>query len=238
MKFSVLTLTYQRYQILEEAMMSYLYQDYTDESEMVIVNDSSQVQYTFDDGTCESIFRGAGSGWTKKFRIINHPTRFSTIGEKLEFGYSQCQGTHTVRIDDDDLMMPYLLSNIQQMIQNNPGYDVYRPSQFFWFGDNIYCGKRDGINTGNVLSKEYLKKLTFPKKNADEDCDIVFSPGVNMLTEGIPWMIYRWGGGLTHISTQLHLPNEERLNFVPEPETGTIELHPHFDRDYYGQIHD
>ena len=44
---SVLTLTYQRHHLLEEAIQSFLLQDYKD-GEMVIINDSPRTHYTFD----------------------------------------------------------------------------------------------------------------------------------------------------------------------------------------------
>ena len=45
---SILTLTYQRHKILEEAIQSYLSQDFEGESEMVIINDSPDVEYVYD----------------------------------------------------------------------------------------------------------------------------------------------------------------------------------------------
>jgi glycosyltransferase involved in cell wall biosynthesis len=225
---SVLVLTYQRHKLLEEAMQSYLEQDFQESSEMVVLNDSPAVKY----------HTKQADDPKKRFRIINHSTRFSSIGKKLEYGYKQCFGSHLYRLDDDDLLMPNALSLVQKWINADPTYDVYRSGKFYWFGGNKYAYPREGINTGNVLSKEYVNRLTFPDKNADEDLDIVFSPNVKMMTvENEPYtMIYRWGVG-NHISTQLHLPNEDRLKFIPEPESGDIELFPHFDHNYYGQIH-
>ena len=67
---SVLTLTYQRHHLLEEAIYSFLSQDYKEECEMVVLNDSPDVEYVFDH---------------PNIKIINHPTRFSSIGKKLEY---------------------------------------------------------------------------------------------------------------------------------------------------------
>ena len=58
---SVLTLTYQRHHILEEAIESFLRQDFSGESEMVIINDSPIVEYVFEH---------------PKIRIINLKERF------------------------------------------------------------------------------------------------------------------------------------------------------------------
>jgi len=74
---SVITMTYKRHKVLEEAIQSFLQQDF-DDCEMVVLNDAD-VSYQYDH---------------PKVRIINHPTRFDSIGEKLEFGMKQCKGEH------------------------------------------------------------------------------------------------------------------------------------------------
>jgi glycosyltransferase involved in cell wall biosynthesis len=43
---TVLILTYQRHNMLEEAIYSYINQDYTGESEMVVINDHPGVEYS------------------------------------------------------------------------------------------------------------------------------------------------------------------------------------------------
>lgn len=230
---SVLTITYQRHHLLEEAMRSYLDQSLEGESEMVVINDSPQVRYVFSHQ--RTMLSQGGIG--KRIRIINLPTRFSNIGRKLEYGYKECFGDFVYRLDDDDLLHPSALTQVQSWIDTNPGYEVYRASNFYQFEDNVYTKISEGINTGNVLSREYINRFAFPDKSADEDLDIVFSPGVKMYTApDTKTMLYRWGMSTTHISTQLHLPNEDRLNFVPAPESGTIVLNPQFKNDYYGQI--
>jgi glycosyltransferase involved in cell wall biosynthesis len=220
---SILTITFQRHHILEEAIQSYLNQDYVGESEMVIVNDSPQVMYRFDH---------------PNIRIINWPWRFPSIGKKLEFGFKLCSGDFVFRLDDDDLLMPNALTLTQAYIDEKPDQDVYRSRHFYQFGDNKFEKISDGINNGNVLSREYINRLNFPDKSADEDLDIVFSEGVKMYTAdyGQYCMIYRWGMDTYHISTKLDLPDKERLKFIKEKEHGFIDLVPHFDHDYYGQI--
>lgn len=67
---SVLTLTYQRHNLLEEAIESFLRQDFSGESEMIIINDSPKVEYVFEH---------------PKIRIINVKERFPSLGQKLKF---------------------------------------------------------------------------------------------------------------------------------------------------------
>ena len=91
---SVLTLTYQRHQFLEEAMYSFLHQSYDGEREMVIINDSPTVEYRID---------------IPNIKVINLNKRFSSVGKKLEFGFTQCSGEYIYRLDDDDLLAPWAL---------------------------------------------------------------------------------------------------------------------------------
>ena len=68
---SILTLTYQRHNLLEEAIQSFLLQNHK-KSEMVIVNDSPDNFYTYDH---------------PQIKIYNCSERFSSISEKLRWGF-------------------------------------------------------------------------------------------------------------------------------------------------------
>ena len=120
-KISVLTLTYQRFEILQEAIKSFLEQDFDGESEMLIINDSPFVKYT-----CNH----------ENVRIINCDERFQSISAKLEFGYKQCKYDYIFRLDDDDLLTPWALTLSREYIDENPGYEVYRSANHYAFVDN------------------------------------------------------------------------------------------------------
>ena len=72
---SVLTITYKRHHLLEEAIESFLRQPCTD-CEMVIINDNPEVDYVYEHD---------------RVRIINCKQRFPSIASKLEWGYKQCK---------------------------------------------------------------------------------------------------------------------------------------------------
>ena len=91
---SVLTLTYQRHHLLEEAIHSFIHQGYAGEKEMVIINDSPEVEYRIDH---------------PDVKIINLNVRLSSIAKKLEWGFTQCKGDWIYRLDDDDLLTPWAL---------------------------------------------------------------------------------------------------------------------------------
>lgn len=221
---SVLTITYKRHHLLEEAMESFLQQGVVG-AEMVIVNDNIEVDYVYDHPS---------------IRIFNLKERFPSIAAKLEWGYKQCQNHYVYRLDDDDLLAPWALENVKQDILNNPGYEIYRSRGMYFFVNNEFQKEDSNINNGNVYSKSYLDRIKFPDKSGDEDADITFMHKANIYQSKLKHsMIYRWGMGTLHISGMGIQPNEVILAKADEmldDTKGTIVLQPKFLNDYYEQI--
>lgn len=221
---SVLTITYKRHHLLEEAMESFLQQRVVG-AEMVIVNDNIEVDYVYDHPS---------------IRIFNLKERFPSIAAKLEWGYKQCQNHYVYRLDDDDLLAPWALENVKQDILNNPGYEIYRSRGMYFFVNNEFQKEDSNINNGNVYSKSYLDRIKFPDKSGDEDADITFMHKANIYQSKLKHsMIYRWGMGTLHISGMGIQPNEVILAKADEmldDTKGTIVLQPKFLNDYYEQI--
>ena len=221
---SVLTITYKRPHLLEEAMESFLQQGVVG-AEMVIVNDNIEVDYVYDHPS---------------IRIFNLKERFPSIAAKLEWGYKQCQNHYVYRLDDDDLLAPWALENVKQDILNNPGHEIYRSRGMYFFVNNEFQKEDSNINNGNVYSKSYLDRIKFPNKSGDEDADITFMHKANIYQSKLKHsMIYRWGMGTLHISGMGIQPNEvilARADEVLKEELGVIQLNPHFDNDYYSQL--
>lgn len=222
---SVLTITYKRHHLLEEAIQSFLAQELTPDCEMVIINDNPDVDYVYDH---------------PKVRIINHKERFPSIAAKLEWGYKQCKHDYIYRLDDDDLLAPWALNNAKIDILVNPGFDIYRSQGMYFFVNNKYQGENSNINNGNIYTKAYLDRIKFPDKSGDEDADITFHHGGTIYESKLKHtMIYRWGMNTLHISGMGKQPNEVILaqaDKVLDNTTGEIVLKPHFKNDYYGQI--
>jgi glycosyltransferase involved in cell wall biosynthesis len=224
---SVLTLTYKRPHLLEEAIQSFLEQETLSESEyeMIIINDNPDVDYIYNH---------------EKVRIINRKERFSSISAKLEWGFKQCKHNYIYRLDDDDLLAPWALKNVQEDINNNLGYEIYRSKGHHFFVDNVYVGEGGSINNGNVYTQAYLNRIIFPGSSFGEDSLITFGNNSNIFTSKLEHtMIYRWGMGTLHISGMGQQSNEtilDQADKVLDNTIGEIVLTPHFDNDYYGQI--
>jgi glycosyltransferase involved in cell wall biosynthesis len=222
---SVLTLTYKRPHLLEEAIQSFLAQELPPECEMVVINDNAEVDYVYNH---------------PKVRIINHKERFPSIGAKIEWGYKQCKYDYIYRLDDDDLLAPWALKNVQTDIESNPGFDVYRSKGMYFFVNNIFEKENSNINNGNVYSKAYFDRITWPDTSIGEDADITFHKGGKIYESKLKnTMLYRWGMNTLHISGMGHQPNQvilDQADKVLDNRTGTIEIKPKFFNDYYGQI--
>jgi hypothetical protein len=222
---SVLTLTYKRHHLLEEAIQSFLSQNILKDSEMVIINDNPDVEYVFDH---------------PMIKILNYKERFKSISEKLKWGYRQCKYDYIYRLDDDDLLAPWALKNVQIDIEVNPGYDVYRSEGMYFFVNNKFEKESSNINNGNVYTKEYLNRIEWPDKSGNEDADITFNHNAKIYESKLKHtMIYRWGMNTFHISGMGIQSNETILNQadkVLDDRKGVVQLTPHFDNDYYEQI--
>lgn len=222
---SVLTLTYKRHHLLEEAIQSFLSQNVLKDSEMVIINDNPDVEYVFDH---------------PMIKILNYKNRFPSISEKLKWGYRQCKYDYIYRLDDDDLLAPWALKNVQIDIEVNPGYDVYRSEAMYFFVNNKFEKESSNINNGNVYSKEYLNRIEWPTNSSGEDADITFGHKAKIYESKLKHtMLYRWGMNTFHISGMGIQSNETILNQADkmlDDRKGIVQLNPHFDNDYYEQI--
>jgi hypothetical protein len=192
---------------------------------MVIINDNLEVDYVYEHD---------------RVRIINHKERFQSISAKVEWGYKQCKYDYIYRLDDDDLLSPWALENVKKDILENPGYEIYRSKGMYFFVNNIYEGEGGNINNGNVYTKAYLDRIKFPDNSFGEDSDITFGNNSNIYESKLKnTMLYRWGMSTFHVSGMGNQTNETILNQadkVLDNTAGQIEIHPHFDNDYYSKL--
>ena len=221
---SVLTLTYRRQSLLEESINSFLLQNNTT-SEMIIVNDHPDVEYVFEH---------------PQIKIFNLNERFSSISEKLKWGFNQCFFDNIYRLDDDDLLAPNAVNLTEIDINNHPGYDIYRSDTHYYFENNKFVKIGGNVNNGNVYTKQYLNRINFPDKSWGEDYDITFKNNAKIFDANRkPTMIYRWGMSTYHISGMGDRPTKELHEWVDKlgsKSCGKIILTPQFENDYYSML--
>ena len=223
---TVLTITYNRYQLLQEAVKSFVDQNRPD-CEMLIINDQKQVDYI---STIPNV------------RIINSKTRFPSILDKLLFGFKNAKHYHVYRLDDDDLIGEDKLHLCQQGIYANPGYDLYRSQETQFLSSNVYQGLFGSVNNGNIFTKKNFSSLDREEAaktqslSVGEDQYMVYGGNPKVYTFDFPSMIYRWGMGTYHISgMSITDPDEiyKRTDTFNEMEQGTIYIKPVWKTDYY-----
>jgi len=226
---TVLTLTFNRHKILQEAIQSFILQN-RPECEMLIINDQPSVTYT-----CG----------VPNVRIINVKQRFPTVFDKLRFGYSQSKNEFAYRLDDDDLLAEDVLGKCQSQIFENKGYQLYRSPKHYMFINNEFRDIKGNVNTGNIFSKTFVAGID---RNEVKNRNVLHSgQDLYMLRDAKPTtytfshnsMIYRWGMNTYHLSGfGLKDAGEinKRINQRIQQEEGIINLVPKFEHDYYKMV--
>jgi glycosyltransferase involved in cell wall biosynthesis len=110
-------ITYGRTTLLDEAVESFLRQDYAGEKELVILND-------YADLTLECDVPGV--------KVINVPYRLRTVGEKRNACVAFCSADIIFPWDDDDIHLPHRISYSLQQMKNHR----YFKSSKLWYWRN------------------------------------------------------------------------------------------------------
>lgn len=218
---SVLTLTYKRRALLEEAIYSFLLQG-ENVGEMLVINDCPEVWYDF---------------YHPRVKIYNLDERFSSLGKKLEYGFGECRMPYVYRLDDDDLLAPNALRTVMQDIHDHPGHDVYRTrTAHFMHGQHFRAENPNTVNTGNTYTQSYLSRVVFPNINYAEDCAITFEQGASIYTaDHAPTMVYRLGMPTYNLSN-VGIDYEQEVPRLGDHDVGYTRLTPQFRKDYWAMI--
>lgn len=233
-------ITYGRVSFLEEAINSFLKQDYQGDKELIIVNDCpfQKLYYSHPEIT-----------------IYNIPETFKTIGEKENFAVSQCRGEIIALWDDDDIALPNHLSNVEKYMKDNDWIQWQK-------GINCVDFEIQAINSVGVSGMVYRKSAVitiggFPLENAGYDISFIgrlqkynlkYEP-ISPPDNEVSW-IYNWGNGSYHMSGlgtdtpdrpnviqrhSEHIENLRQLGKIPE---GKIILQPYWRKDYVRMLND
>jgi len=236
-------ITYGRVSFLEEAIESFLKQQYPGKKELIIVNDYPLQTLKFEH---------------PEIKIYNLDYTFDTLGEKENFAVDKCSYDIIALWDDDDISLPNHLSNIAKfwkedthLIQWNRGVFINVP--------NIVDITGIG-NAGMVFSKEIFEKVgRYPLENAGHDMTFIFSikdnipPSSNIYAsppDNEVSFFYAWGGRDYHASgmgtdtpdrpniIQRHKEYIEGRRQRNEIPTGEILLNPNWKHDYVNLLHE
>lgn len=228
-------ITYGRVDLLEEALNSFLKQEYDGNRELLIINDYPKQKLHFDH---------------PDVRIINLDKTFPTIGAKENFAVDMCKYDTIAVWDDDDIALPNHLSNINKYF---PDHDLLH-----WYkGAAVNDGKISTLhclgNSGIVYSKDIWEKAgRHALENAGYDMTFVMKIRGELMCrtvdadppdDEVSWM-YLWGGRCYHMSGQgsdktndenvlvRHARHIEEMRKAGKIPVGDIELCPQWGVDY------
>jgi glycosyltransferase involved in cell wall biosynthesis len=228
-------ITYGRVDLLEEALHSFLIQDYAGPKELVIVNDYPMQTLKYDH---------------PEVRIFNLSETFDTIGAKENFAVESCRADIIAVWDDDDVAMPNHLSNIAKYFV--PGSDLLHWQKGVLYNEPSISALTGLGNSGIVYRKKIWEKIGgHPLENAGYDMTFVLSIkaiSTNVVLASPPddevsWF-YMWGGRGYHMSGQgtdtadrpniivRHSEHIESLRLRNEIPCGEVVLNPHWKKNY------
>jgi glycosyltransferase involved in cell wall biosynthesis len=229
MKVSCICATYNRppqhQWLLEEAVESFLRQDYL-EKELIILNDCPGQELVCD---------------APDVLVINVPRRFHSHGEKLNAGIALAAGDLIAPWDDDDIMLPWRLSKSVERLADAD----YFNSCAFWFLDSqgLHQDHAMGVGqNGSLFTRSAFDVVDgYPHVSGGGDAlldrRLSSHPDVKQASSSAlevqEWYyIYRWGVSPTHLSGRK--PHAEWYRQIGQRpiERGRYLLRPHWKEDY------
>lgn len=127
--------TYGRVELLEEAVESFLRQDYPGRKELIILNDYAGQTLVFDH---------------PEVRVINLPMRFHSVGETYKAAVALATHDLIFVWHDDDIYLPHRLSYTVAQLEPETGF--FKADKA-WFWNNGKLSAPDGnlLHSGNLL---------------------------------------------------------------------------------------
>jgi len=227
MEISAFCATYCRPQLLEEAIESFLRQDFDGESELVICNDYPEQTLVYDH---------------PRVKIYNIQKTIEKMGDKYDWVIQHTTGKYITPWDDDDIYLPHKLSMSYDIMEGERA-DYYKLSSCFFYENEeisrletnnlLFCSgmwRRDvalldggcsgaGVNADQVIERKLYKnskKYIISKEIKDT------------------YFMWRYDNSRPHVSMASGLDPEGRTrnDLRSGAKTGEIELLPKYNRDY------
>ena len=238
---SCLCPTYGRPELLEEAVYSFLLQDYPGRKELIVLNDYAEQTLVFDH---------------PEVRVINLPLRFRTVGEKRNAAVALASHNLLFVWDDDDIYLPHRLTFSIRHFDPKQGF--FKPNKAWVWNDGMLSGPtKNRFHAGSCSSRKLFDGVR--GYVADGACDdLGFEqrlaqqfPGSTKPYDIKPeeiYYLYRWAGtGSYHFSgfgglkpgensgdaeVAAYIQQQANRGEIP---LGDIPLRPHWKIDY-GQL--
>lgn len=191
---SCICLTYGRPDVLEEAIYSFLLQEYAGEKELIVLNDHAGQILRFEH---------------PEVRVFNLPRRFRTVGEKCNAAVALASHDLIFVWDDDDVYLPHRLAfSVEQF---DPRKQFFKPARaWMWSLGRLSGPESNFFHVGSCWSRALFDRVRGYKamgNGYDQEIEARFAeacPGSTATYDIRPeeiYYLYRWGGtGSYHMS--------------------------------------
>jgi len=225
---SCLCLTYGRPSLLEEAIESFLRQQWDGPKELIVLNDHPDQELRYS---------------REEVRVFNVKWRLPTLGDKRNLSVALARYDHLLIWDDDDIHLPWRIEETMKALAD---------SEYFK-GAQMWSWNRGGLCLYTLPVPEWLHGISgysrriyeelggYSRINGGEDLDFERRLRANQrvskfwkLTQ-LPlerlYYLYRWAHGHYHATDCTDLSR-----IAPEVKPGPYYLEPHWKKDYCQEI--
>ncbi|MCG7562047.1 PqqD family peptide modification chaperone [Pseudoalteromonas sp. McH1-42] len=229
-KISCFCCTFGRPHLLEEAIESFLRQDYAGEKELIVLNDFSGHRLLFEH---------------PQVTVINLPVRVVPLGKKFNLAASYCTGDILMPWEDDDIYLPWRLSVSAAQIRDG----VFHTRQAWLENSDHELEYSENLYQCNLAIERTVWQQIGGYLEHDVsaiDLALFRALGGNEHTQTLPqediFYVYRWqssgafhasevGGNCASISDHAgYIVNQ--LAISGKLPLGDVQLKPHWQRDY------
>jgi hypothetical protein len=191
---SCLCLTYARPALLEEAIYSFLQQEYAGPKELLVLNDYERQQLELDHA---------------EVRVVNLPKRLRTVGEKMNMAVALAAHDLLFVWDDDDVYLPHRLAFSVERFTMEQGF--FKPDKgWVWNGGALHGPTHNLFHAGSCWTRALFDAVGGYVADGT-GYDLVFEQRLEQTFPGATtpyaiapediYYIYRWGGtGSYHMS--------------------------------------
>lgn len=209
--------------LLEEAVECFVRQDFLNR-ELLILNDNPRQTLACD---------------LPRVRVINWPERIPTLGGKYNALVAQAQGDMLVPWEDDDLSLPWRLSQAVRALGDGFGY--WNPQRtWFWDSRGLHWTHTHGYchNAGAYTRAAWAQVGGYPAISGSQDAAmdgllkqrVPVAPGLT--DDPSAWSyIYRWGVSDFHLSAYPDMEKAYR-DHASAGGVGHFVIRPRWRHDY------
>jgi len=232
--------TYGRVELLEEAIYSFLQQDYPGQKELIVLNDYDRQTLEFEH---------------PEVRVVNLPRRFHSVGEKFKAAAALASHDLIFVWHDDDIYLPHRLS--YSVAHCDPDTSFFKADQAWFWNDGQLSGPEHNVFHGGSCWRRDLYRQVHGYPHVGCGYDVEFEQlcreeasnaiRVEAIRPEDLYYIYRWNGtGAYHLSA-MSTPGQENQDIaayvareaaqgrIPQ---GQVRLQPRWKSDYLALVRD